>query len=887
VVDVSALRMREATISAGIWLTYGVGGLGELYVALTWQRENRAALAVLFALAIAAGVAVSLLPRARIVRSRFREAFFLSWTFADFAMIVLGTWADGGTASPLVLVFFIPVVFSSMSYPLASVATVGVVSVFSYLTLALVSGGADPMYQAAFATALACTAAMSAWQARNHRRQHEALADASRADPLTGCLNRRGFEERAVAELSLMRREGRQGAILVLDLDHFKPVNDRFGHAAGDELLCWVVQTLGEVTRPVDAVGRLGGDEFAVLFPGTSAEDARRGAARIARALSERAPTSVGLAIFPDDGADLEELSRQADLRLYASREGRGDAARGLPRLPETGGSREPGQRGGRPPAAAFWQETLDSLSAGVAVLDVHGEVIAANAPWRALLESRYGWAVAVGHNYIDACATALEPAAARIAEGLRELCSGERLQFDFDYSLRRMAGRRWFSLRAMRHRGAGPRRVVVTLTDVSDGRQARKAYAEAVADCMGEGLFTLDVDGLLTYLNPAAEALLGWTRNELRGRVMHEVIHTVAPDGSTPSAFEACPITRALRDGATVRVEDDRFVSRSGRELPVAYTATPFATAEGVQGCVVVFQHIAERKREEADRQLEVETLACINRVEDALAQERFVLYAQPLIDLRTGETVQHELLLRMRERDGRIVAPNAFLPVAERYALVGEIDWWVIKRAAQIAAAGCPVELNISARSIGDLDVLEHIERSIGQSGADPASVVFEITETAIVEDEAAALRFAQRLHRLGCKIALDDFGTGYGGFTYLKQIPVDYLKIDIEFVRDLASNRASAHVVQAVVALARDFDLKTIAEGVEEAGTLEILRDLGVDFAQGYYIARPEPFEERPGDRARRGGSGFRRQRRPIRQPARSAGLRRQVRGRRAPD
>ena len=283
--DISVLRMREATIMAGIWLTLGVGGLGEAYVALTWTRPHRFELAVLFALAVLAAVLVYLLPRERIVRSRWREPFFLSWTMLDFAMLVVGTLADGGTASPLVLVFFIPVVFSSMSYPLGSVAAVGVVSVLSYLALAVSVGGSSLAFQVAFAASLLGTAAMSAWQAHNHKRQHRALETASRTDALTGCLNRRGFEERAQAELSTMRRRERSGAIVVLDIDQFKPVNDMFGHAAGDELLRWVARTLGRVVRPVDAVGRLGGDEFAVLLPEIEAEQAQASANRIARAL--------------------------------------------------------------------------------------------------------------------------------------------------------------------------------------------------------------------------------------------------------------------------------------------------------------------------------------------------------------------------------------------------------------------------------------------------------------------------------------------------------------------------------------------------------------------------------------------------------------------------
>jgi diguanylate cyclase (GGDEF)-like protein len=323
IVDTSTLRVREATILTGVWLTYIVGGLGELYVALTWARPNRPELAVLFGMAVLAGVGVSLLPREQIVRSRFREHFFFSWTMLDLVLIALATIADGGTTSPLVLVLFVPVVFSSMSYPLGSVVAVGALSVLTYVALALTAGGSSASYSAAFAVVLGCTGVMSAWQAHNHNRQRAALAEVSRADPLTGCLNRRGFEERAVAEIRGANRQAREGAVMVLDLDYFKLINDSYGHAAGDELLCWVVDTLHDLLRPGDAVGRLGGDEFAILFTEIDPQDARLGAERVRQALSARAPSSIGLATFPHEGSDLEELTRRADARLYASRQHR------------------------------------------------------------------------------------------------------------------------------------------------------------------------------------------------------------------------------------------------------------------------------------------------------------------------------------------------------------------------------------------------------------------------------------------------------------------------------------------------------------------------------------------------------------------------------------
>jgi len=326
--DPSALSMRAATFAAGIWLSYVVCGTCGVYILLTWHASNRSALALLFGAGFFGAAAVARLPRERIVRSRYREAFFLTWSILDLTLIMLATLADGGTGSPLALIFFVPVVFAAMSYPLRSVAFVGGLTVASYMTLATAIGGAAWSYQALFAVMLTCTGVMSAWQARNHERQRLALMLVSRTDPLTGCLNRRGFEERALGELAAAARGAGEGALLLLDVDGLKLVNDRDGHAAGDELLRCVVRTLRQAVRPADTIGRLGGDEFAVLFTDIAPSDAVLSAARVSAALSLRSPCSLGLACFPLDGADLERLLRHADERLYASRGGRPERGR-------------------------------------------------------------------------------------------------------------------------------------------------------------------------------------------------------------------------------------------------------------------------------------------------------------------------------------------------------------------------------------------------------------------------------------------------------------------------------------------------------------------------------------------------------------------------------
>jgi EAL domain-containing protein (putative c-di-GMP-specific phosphodiesterase class I) len=204
----------------------------------------------------------------------------------------------------------------------------------------------------------------------------------------------------------------------------------------------------------------------------------------------------------------------------------------------------------------------------------------------------------------------------------------------------------------------------------------------------------------------------------------------------------------------------------------------------------------------------------------------------------------VQDELLLRMRDERGRTIPPGEFLPAAEASGQIREIDRWVLGEALALAGRGHAIELNLSASSLGDADLFGFVRDLLDRKSVDTSLVVFELTETALLEHEAVAQTFIERVSEIGCRVALDDFGTGYGGFTYLKRLPVHYLKIDREFVRDLGDNEASRHVVEAVVALARGFGQQTIAEGVERESRLGLLAEMGVDFAQGYALGRPAP-------------------------------------------
>ena len=381
---------------------------------------------------------------------------------------------------------------------------------------------------------------------------------------------------------------------------------------------------------------------------------------------------------------------------------------------------------------------------------------------------------------------------------------------------------------------------VVLDITE----RKLAEDFRSVVMDTMAEGLCVADADGRTTMLNAAASRMLGWTEDELRGRLMHDAIHHQHADGS-PYPREDCELLTAMTERRAIRTTDDAFTRKDGSIIPVACSAAPLLSGDNVRGMVVVFRDTTEEQAEHARVRRELDALSWVGRIRDALDEGRMVLYSQPIVPLGDGAPAE-ELLIRMIGPTGDVIPPGSFLPVAERYGLITEIDNWVVGQAATLAAKGRRVEVNLSAESVAGPSMLNFIREKLHDSGARPQDLVFEITETALMRDMEAGEEFVRGVAELGCGLALDDFGTGFGSFTYLKKLSVDYLKIDIEFIRDLVASEANRHVVTAIVSLARAFGQQTIAEGVEDAETVEVLREYGVDYAQGYHFGRPTAIE-----------------------------------------
>lgn len=425
----------------------------------------------------------------------------------------------------------------------------------------------------------------------------EQLAFLADHDTLTGLFNRRRFQQELSRHLARASKRGPGGALLFLDLDNFKYVNDTFGHPAGDQLLVTLAELVQERVGESGILARLGGDEFAVLLPKAGAEQAQALAGQIAHAVGHRTlvvegqpisiTVSVGIALFPRHGKSVEELLARADLAMY--------------RAKEDGGNR---------------------------------------------------------------------------------IC-----------------------------------------------------------------LYSADQD-----------------------------------------------------------------------------------------------QHLQMQFR-----------LTWAALIREALEQDRFVLHLQPILDLKHGRVSQYEVLVRMVGDAGELILPGVFLDVAERSGLIRDIDRWVVRRAIRmladqgLAGKDACLEVNLSGKAFADGELLPLIQHELAACGVNPAQLVFEITETAAIANLTEARHFITTLKSLGCGFALDDFGVGFSSFSRLKHLPVDYLKIDGNFVRDLSHNEVDQHLVKAMVEVAQRLGKQTIAESVGDAETVRLLRELGVDYAQGYHIGRPGAVDE----------------------------------------
>jgi len=249
-------------------------------------------------------------------------------------------------------------------------------------------------------------------------------------------------------------------------------------------------------------------------------------------------------------------------------------------------------------------------------------------------------------------------------------------------------------------------------------------------------------------------------------------------------------------------------------------------------------------------------EDVVAVGQLRCAIKSDRLLLYAQRIVPLQKRELPEsYEILLRLRGPDESIIAPGALITAAQRYQLLPAVDRWVGERALQmltpyrgmLRSRGISVSINLSGQSIGDEAFIARFTDQLRAANLPRGSIFVEITEQAAVTNLARANDMVQRLNAMGCRLALDDFGTGTNSLTNLKSLDVARVKIDGSFVRDILTSQRSRATVRAVVELARGFGIDTVAEFVETKEVAKAVRELGVDYAQGYAFSIPEPLQD----------------------------------------
>ena len=329
------------------------------------------------------------------------------------------------------------------------------------------------------------------------------------------------------------------------------------------------------------------------------------------------------------------------------------------------------------------------------------------------------------------------------------------------------------------------------------------------------------------------------------------------------------CPLDKArqIADDVCRAVADYRFVWKDkifniGTSVGLVEVSRESGTLEELMAAADSACYVAKKQgsgrvavysaRDEALARHSGE-IQWLQRLQTALKENRFQLYHQPIVPAFGEDTggPAMEVLVRLQDEEGHEVPPSDFVRAAERYRLMGLVDRWVVQTtlaalgrgAIPVSSTRC-VAINISGQTLADMQFLEFVVETLDSTGVSPAQVCFEITESAVVANMDHARRFVGVLHGMGCQFALDDFGSGVGSFSNLKNLPMDYLKIDGSFMRNLARDSVNQAMVTAMIKLARTLNFKVIAEQVEDAAALEAARRIGVDYVQGYAIGKPMP-------------------------------------------